>query len=224
MRLARLALVCSVVAMRLCGVDADDSKSGNGNVVSLTKYNFDDNVKQGAWFVKFYAPWCSHCKRLQPVWQKLADKAASQNWPVKVSEVDCTSHKDICEKFSIRGYPTLILISNNGRSKKKFSTDPSYTKLENFVMKELGLATSSSGAGSSDGVSVESKDDASGGPTHIQPSLVQTVAALLSNNPTPNKIANVYIVGGMVLVGVVSGLMMLHQAALAEEALKEKEG
>ena len=26
------------------------------NIVKLNKFNFDDNVKHGVWFVKFYAP------------------------------------------------------------------------------------------------------------------------------------------------------------------------
>ena len=41
-------------------------KAMQDNIVKLTKFNFDDNVKRGAWFVKFYAPWCTHCQRRTP--------------------------------------------------------------------------------------------------------------------------------------------------------------
>jgi len=38
------------------------------------------------WFIKFYTPWCGHCKELAPHWDKLATETKGQ---VKISEVNC---------------------------------------------------------------------------------------------------------------------------------------
>jgi thiol-disulfide isomerase/thioredoxin len=59
------------------------------------------------WFIKFYAPWCSHCKKLAPVWTEFHQDYKDK---VNVAKVDCTDEasKPLCKKYEIQGYPTLI--------------------------------------------------------------------------------------------------------------------
>ncbi|KAI8645535.1 thioredoxin-like protein [Parasitella parasitica] len=56
------------------------------------------------WFVKFYAPWCTHCKHLAPIWESLAKKLQGK---VNVAEVNCEDNKALCQEYKIAGLPTL---------------------------------------------------------------------------------------------------------------------
>lgn len=80
-------------------------------VTNLTDRNFEALVARGEgtpWAVKFYAPWCGHCKVLAPTWEELAEKLQGE---VKVGKVDCTESAFLGNLFGIRGFPTLKIIS-----------------------------------------------------------------------------------------------------------------
>jgi len=79
------------------------------DVVILEDATFEEKTKEGDWLIKFYAPWCGHCKRLAPIWDELATQAKGK---FNVAKVDCTIHSAACTKEGVRGYPTVKLFSH----------------------------------------------------------------------------------------------------------------
>merc|ERR1719197_1957354 len=84
------------------------------DVVHLTGDNFEHETQAasgattGDWLVKFYAPWCSHCKRMEPVWEDVATnlRQGSDNY-VNVAKVDCDAHRGIGSRFDIKAFPSI---------------------------------------------------------------------------------------------------------------------
>ncbi|KAI8063790.1 thioredoxin-like protein [Gongronella butleri] len=82
----------------------------DGKSVDLDGPALDTIITDGtAYFIKFYAPWCPHCKRLAPTWEELARQLKGK---VNIAEVNCDVHRDVCKTQGIRGFPTLIMYSN----------------------------------------------------------------------------------------------------------------
>ena len=65
----------------------------------------------GLTFVKFFAPWCGHCKRLAPVWEDVGARFAALPH-VTLAKVDCTQAQDLCKRLGIEGLPTLKLFED----------------------------------------------------------------------------------------------------------------
>lgn len=107
-----IAAVKRKVIATLDGKDNDD-------VITLTDENFDRLVMNDKdntlWLVEFYAPWCGHCKNLEPHWSKAATNLNGVAG-VKLGAIDCTIHTSTASRFDIQGYPTIKWFTNGGKT------------------------------------------------------------------------------------------------------------
>jgi len=63
-------------------------------------------------FVKYYAPWCGHCKSLAPHWEDLGKHFAS-NENVMIAKFDATENE--ADGVEVESYPTLIYYSRDNK-------------------------------------------------------------------------------------------------------------
>lgn len=205
--LSRLAalILAALLAARGVGADTD-------SVVKLTKFNFDDNVRSGAWFVKFYAPWCTHCQRLAPVWADLADQAVAGEWQVKIAEVDCTVSNEVCDKVKVKAFPTLILI-NDGVLQGKYSGAPDAKSLQEWLNSQQVTG----------GQRIVDDQESTSATAKVSVTVDKSAVAsavlsnLVSRFPTKNRILNIYIYGGVLLTTVVTALLLIFRSIEGEE-------
>ncbi|CAM6034959.1 unnamed protein product [Sphagnum compactum] len=108
------------------------------HVVALTAKTFDDAVgKDKAALVEFYAPWCGHCKKLAPEFEKLGE-AFKSNKDVLIAKVDCDDHKPLCSKFGVTGFPTIKWFPKGSLEPKDYSGGRTVDALVEFVNNEAG--------------------------------------------------------------------------------------
>jgi protein disulfide-isomerase-like protein len=56
--------------------------------------------------VMFFAPWCGHCKTLEPTWQELQQNFDGYNG-IKLLQVNGQDNQDLVQMHGVRGFPTV---------------------------------------------------------------------------------------------------------------------
>ena len=95
----------------------------NNNISNVSGINWNENFQSAIsesektnkpMFVYFEASWCPYCKQLESETftnQDVQNKIAENYIPVKV---DGNSNPELCSRYNVFGFPTIVIIDSNG--------------------------------------------------------------------------------------------------------------
>ncbi len=78
--------------------------------MEVSKANFDNEVLNSdkPVVVDYWAPWCSPCKMISPVFEKLAGLMGN----IKFAKVNVDENQDLAQQQGILGIPCIIIYNN----------------------------------------------------------------------------------------------------------------
>jgi len=131
--------VLSLVFLALIAFTAcDDDFPLEKDVIILTDATFDKAVEKYEYLlVLFYAPWCGHCKKFHPEYEKAATVLRKEN--LYLAKVDATVEKKLAEKFEIQGFPTVKLFIKGQAI--EYTGGRRESEVINWMRKKTGPAT-----------------------------------------------------------------------------------
>ena len=77
----------------------------------------------------FNTTWCKYSKDFQPIWDQFEKENKNNN--IEIKDIKCDDDNDLCNKYPVRGFPTVIF-DNNGII-KEFNGKRTVEELNNFV-------------------------------------------------------------------------------------------
>jgi len=96
---------------------AETDYAEDGGILVLNDANFKKALKEHEFLlVKFYAPWCGHCKKLAPQYSEAAallkHMGAEEGLKVRLAKLDVTSNPISAKEHDVSSYPTLKFFKN----------------------------------------------------------------------------------------------------------------
>jgi len=115
-------------------------------VTILTDNSFDSVVMDSKKnvLVEFYAPWCGHCKKLAPDYEKLA-KIFNSESDVVIANLDATENAASATKFGVSGYPTIKWFPKDNKAGEDYNSGRSLEEFVQFINLKTGSERNAEG-------------------------------------------------------------------------------
>ncbi len=103
-----LLLLIIIIVLLILGI-VYSQKSCNKNNNNFEFFDTIDTNSGEPCLTLFYAPWCGHCKRVMPEWDKIQKmKVKNKNGEiVKIHKVNSDENQEVSKKHNIQGFPTI---------------------------------------------------------------------------------------------------------------------
>ena len=86
----------------------------NSIALDETKIDQPDTIHDNILVYNFNTEWCGYSRKFQPIWEDFSNNV-KDNMNIQAIDVKCDNdqNKDLCNKYKIQGYPTVIIVKNN---------------------------------------------------------------------------------------------------------------
>jgi len=98
-------------------------------------------------FIKYYAPWCGHCKALAPHWDNLG-KHFKDNKDVVIAKFDATENE--AEGVDVESYPTLIFYPKDNKEGVKYEGERELEPMKKWVAENSPVLKAGAGKAGKD--------------------------------------------------------------------------
>uniref|UniRef100_A0AAZ3SQ96 Protein disulfide-isomerase n=2 Tax=Oncorhynchus tshawytscha TaxID=74940 RepID=A0AAZ3SQ96_ONCTS len=92
------------------------------DVMVLHINNFQRALSENKFLlVEFYAPWCGHCRQLEPVYVEAAgvlkgERKEGESEGYRLAKVDAAEEKELAEEYDVGSFPTIKLFTDGDRN------------------------------------------------------------------------------------------------------------